>query len=143
VPQTRNKPFHKAPEFKKIRQLLRNIGEPLAKQVHICVYCAPFGVVPLELDEIYPLSQHEAVLPLDLETVQYVANQTAQYIERNNYQAVTLLNDPKLWSDTITKACKRACKSKGLAFETTDANAEANKKLLEKLEDFLRKQLSA
>ena len=28
VPQTRNKPFHKAPEFKKIRQLLRKLGEP-------------------------------------------------------------------------------------------------------------------
>lgn len=141
VPQTRNKPFHKAPEFKKIRQLLRALGKPLADQVHVAVYCAPFGVVPLELDEVYPLSQHEATLPLDLETIQYVADQTAQYIDRNNYQAVTLLNDPKLWNDTVLKACKRACKVKGLGFGTADANVEASKKLFEKLEGFLRKQL--
>ncbi len=43
VPQTRNKPFHKAPEFKKIRQLLRGLGEEIASKIHICVYCAPFG----------------------------------------------------------------------------------------------------
>ena len=62
VPQTRNKPFHKAPEMKKIRQLLRMIGEDSAAQVHVCVYAAPFGVIPLELDEVYPLSQHEVNL---------------------------------------------------------------------------------
>ena len=34
---------------------------------------APFGVVPLEFDEVYPLSQHEVALPLDAGTVEYVA----------------------------------------------------------------------
>ena len=73
VPQTRNKPYHKAPEFKKIRQLFRSLGDELTGKVHVCVYAAPFGVIPLELDEVYPLSQHEAAVPLDLETVNYVA----------------------------------------------------------------------
>ena len=93
VPQTRNKPFHRAPEFKKIRHLLRSLGEELASKIHICVYSAPFGVVPLELDEVYPLSQHEAALPLDLETVDYVASQTREYIKRTAYTGVVLLND--------------------------------------------------
>src|SRR5665648_773067 len=92
LPQTRNKPFHKAPEMKKIRQLMRILGEELAAQVHVCVYAAPFGVVPLELDEVYPLSQHETTLPLDLETVDYVAGQAAGYIQRNGYRSVVLLN---------------------------------------------------
>ena len=39
VPQTRNKPFHRAPEFKKIRHLFRSLGEELASKIHICVYC--------------------------------------------------------------------------------------------------------
>ena len=43
VPQTRNKPFHKAPEFKKIRQLFRSWVKSLSVQVHVCVYSAPFG----------------------------------------------------------------------------------------------------
>ena len=142
VPQTRNKPFHKAPEFKKIRQLLRSLGEELALKIHVCVYCAPFGVVPLELDEVYPLSQHETALPLDLETVDYVANQTREYIKRSAYEGVVLLNDAKLWQDTVKKACKSACKAKGLAFDCVDANVKGSKEILARLENILRKHLS-
>jgi 7-cyano-7-deazaguanine tRNA-ribosyltransferase len=140
VPQTRNKPFHKAPEFKKIRQLFRSLGE-LSEKIHICVYAAPFGVVPLELDEVYPLSQHELALPLDLETVDYVANQTAEYIKRSSYTGVVLLNDPKLWKDTIKKACKSACKTKGLDFDSVDADVAGSKEILARLANIFREQL--
>ena len=142
MPQTRNKPFHKAPEFKKIRQLFRSLGEELASKIHVCVYCAPFGVVPLELDEVYPLSQHEAALPLDLETVDYVASQTSEYIKRTAYRGVVLLNDAKLWKDTVKKACRSACKTKGLAFDAVDADAGGSKEILVRLENILRRQLS-
>ncbi len=142
VPQTRNKPFHRAPEFKKIRHLLRSLGGELASKIHICVYSAPFGVVPLELDEVYPLSQHEAALPLDLETVDYVASQTREYIKRTAYTGVVLLNDAKLWKDTVKKACKSACRSKGLAFDSVDADVEGSKEILVRLENILRRQLS-
>ena len=142
VPQTRNKPFHKAPEFKKIRQLFRSLGEQLSSKIHICVYAAPFGVIPLELDEVYPLSQHEVALPLDLETVDYVASQTREYIKRTVYASVVLLNDAKLWKNTVEKACKSACKAKGLAFDSVDASVEGSKEILSRLENILRKQLS-
>jgi 7-cyano-7-deazaguanine tRNA-ribosyltransferase len=142
VPQTRNKPFHKAPEFKKIRHLLRGIGEDLAEQVHVCVYAAPFGVTPLELDEVYPLSQHETSLPLDLETVDYVAAQTAEYIKRSSYQGVVLLNDKKLWDDAVKEASASACKKLGLMFDSVDANVEGTKELLTHLEEALRRQLT-
>ncbi len=128
VPQTRNKPFHKAPEFKKIRQLFRSLGKELSAQVHVCVYSAPFGLVPLELDEVYPLSQHEAAHPLDCETVDYVASQTAEYIKRSAYRSVVLLNDPKLWSDTIKKASEKACKTADLPFDSVDANVQGSKR---------------
>ena len=142
VPQTRNKPFHRAPEFKKIRHLFRCLGEELASKIHICVYAAPFGVVPLELDEVYPLSQHEAALPLDLETVDYVAGQTREYIRRTAYTGVVLLNDAKLWKDTVKKACRSACRAKGLAFDSVDADVEGSKEILIRLENILRRQLS-
>ena len=142
VPQTRNKPFHKAPEFKKIRQLFRRLGKELFVQVHVCVYSAPFGLVPLELDEVYPLSQHEVANPFDLETVDYVARQSADYIRRNSYRSVVLLNDPKLWEGAVRKACKQACREKGLAFASVEANVQGGKRVLSHLENILRKQLS-
>lgn len=139
VPQTRNKPFHKAPEFKKIRQLLRLLGPEKSSQLHVCVYAAPFGVIPLELDEVYPLSQHEIALPLDLETINYVADQVADYIQSNSYQSITLLNDSKLWEDTIKKACKQVCDSKGLTFNCVETNLVSNKDLILNLEEILSK----
>ena len=114
----------------------------LASKIHTCVYSAPFGVVPLELDEVYPLSQHEAALPLDLETVDYVASQTFEYIKRTTYGSVLLLNDAKLWKDTVKKACRSACRAKGLAFDSVDADVEGSKEILIRLENILRKQLS-
>jgi len=140
VPQTRNKPFHKAPEFKKIRQLLRSLGF-LSEQIHVCVYCAPFGVVPLELDEVYPLSQHEVALPLDLETVNYVVDQTVHYIRSHQYRNVALLNDSRLWGDTVKIAVKHVCHAKKMGFESADAHLGTSKELLAKLESIIRKQL--
>ena len=142
VPQARNKPFHKAPEFKKIRQLQRSLGKELAGQIHVCVYSAPFGVVPLELDEVYPLSQHEAAHPHDQETIQYVAEQTAEYIKRTDYQSITLLNDPKHWSDFIKKAAAKVCKTKDQPFGSVDANVQGTRETFSQLESILREQLT-
>ncbi len=142
VPQTRNKPFHKAPEMKKIRQLLRKLGEDDAALVHVCVYAAPFGVTPLELDEVYPLSQHETALPLDKETVEYVAAQTADYIKRGSYQGVVLLNDTKLWGTTVKEAAQDACTAKDMYFAAQDANMEGTREMLTHLVDAIRKGLN-
>ncbi len=142
VPQTRNKPFHKAPEFKKIRQLYRSLGKELSRQIHVCVYCAPFGLVPLELDEVYPLSQHEAAHPFDLETVDYVADQTAEYVKRSEYKSIVLLNDPKHWGDSVKKACAKACKTMDLPFGSVDANVQGSREIFSHLEIILREQLS-
>jgi predicted RNA-binding protein len=84
----------------------------------VCFYAAPFGVIPLELDEVYPLSQHETATPLDKETMAYVANEIVNYINRTNYKTVILLNDPENWNKTIYKMCKRVCQQKNIKFKT-------------------------
>jgi 7-cyano-7-deazaguanine tRNA-ribosyltransferase len=143
LPQTRNKPFHKSPEMKKIRQLLRILGPNIADQIHVAIFCAPFGIVPIELDEVYPLSQHETALPLDRETIEYVAEQTATYIKQMPYNNVTMLNDPKLWANHIKNAAKNACTEKNITFETVEANkTESSKQLVTNLKAALLKQLN-
>ena len=135
VPQTHTKPFHKAQEFKKI-------SKAVAANVHVCFYAAPFGVTPLELDEVYPLSQHETALPLDKETISYVAAQVADYIQRTHYAAVVLLHDPQLWGSSVKTACSKACQKKGTRFEQVDVKAEGTKNILTRLEMILKKKLS-
>ncbi len=142
VPQTRNKPFHKTREFKKIKQVLQRLGEKLSGSVHVCFYAAPFGLIPLELDEVYPLSQHETALPLDRETVEYVASQVSDYIKRAHYETVVLLHDSQHWGDSIRKLCRKECLKKGIRFERIDTETEGSKNILTCLEMILRKHLS-
>ncbi|MDR0461067.1 MAG: tRNA guanosine(15) transglycosylase TgtA [Nitrososphaerota archaeon] len=142
LPQTRNKPFHKAPEMKKIRQVLRVLGLELLDKVHVAVFCAPFGVVPLELDEVYPLSQHETALPLDKETIEYVAEQSVEYIRQMSYGGVTLLNDSKLWGSYIKFAVQKVCVEKSVCFEIVEAGQVSSRQLIDDLRVVLQKQLN-
>ena len=141
VPQTRDKPFHRSEEFKDARRVINRLGAEKAALVHVCFYAAPFGIVPLELDEVYPLSQHEAALPLDCEVKDYVAAQVAAYIERSNYSAVVLINDPNTWDNTVKKQCKNASRKRGIAFEHLTLGAQGTKEFLTRLETILKKNL--
>ena len=142
VPQTHNKPFHKTREFKKIKHVLQRLDKELSGYVHVCFYAAPFGLIPLELDEVYPLSQHETALPLDKETVHYVAGQVADYIKRTHYETIVLLHDSQHWDNSVKKVCSKTCLKKGIRFEHVDIKAEGSKNILTRLDMILRKHLS-
>jgi 7-cyano-7-deazaguanine tRNA-ribosyltransferase len=113
-PQTTEKPFHKSKKFREIMKNLRKDIPKKFKKMHFCFYAAPFGIIPIELDESYPLSQYEIALPLDMETKLYVAEQVAKYVERSNYKKIVLLESREIWDKTITKACRKSCKKKGI-----------------------------
>lgn len=143
TPQTRTKPFHKAVEFKKIRQVIAHVEQNLPdSKVHVCFYTAPFSVVPIELTEVYPLSQHEAAMPLDQETISHVASQVAAYIKRTNYKSVVLINDPENWNNAIQKTCKAACKNKNIPFVSLTTKMFDRKDILTPLENILKTNLS-
>ncbi len=118
LPQTRTKPFHKSKEHREILKEIQENLDAAADAVHVCTYESPFGVIPPELDEIYPLSQHEIASPLDAETIMYVAKQVTNYIEKTNYEQIILLRDPKVWRGKIMATCRRACKKKNVPFTT-------------------------
>ncbi len=116
LPQTRTKPFHKSKEHQKVlKKIQQRIGEEVDK-VHVCTYAAPFGIIPMELDEVYPLSQHEIATPLDAETIAYVAKQVADYIETTSYEKIILLQDAETWKEEIVAVCRRVCKKKKTPF---------------------------
>jgi 7-cyano-7-deazaguanine tRNA-ribosyltransferase len=126
LPQTSTKPFHKSKEHHEVlRSIQRKLGESLG-EIHVCTYAAPFGVIPIELDEVYPLSQHEIATPLDAETVDYVADQVAKYIDATNYKKVVLIENPEEWKDKITETCAQACKNKGIPFVTMQSKNQKN-----------------
>ena len=142
APQTRNKPFHKAREFHRINQIIKSLNEEEKENIHVCFYAAPFGVTPIELDEVYPLSQHETAMPLDRETIEYVAKRTAEYIKSSSYEIVVLLHESPNWADAVEKVCRKVCKQKGTEFESLSLTSDGGKEILTRLLMILKKKMS-
>ncbi len=67
-----------------------------SKNVHICTYGSPYGAVPIELSDVYPLSQTEFRSPLDSETEEYALGQILEYVSSSSYDAMVVhaTNDP-------------------------------------------------
>jgi 7-cyano-7-deazaguanine tRNA-ribosyltransferase len=139
APQTKMKPFHKSIEFRERTRHLKGMLESETNVVHICFYAAPFGVVPFELDEIYPLSQNETVTPPDSDTRNYVADQVAEYISRAHCKSVILLDDPENWGETIRKKVQAICKSRKIKFRHVEVNK--NSKITSQRLDAILQQL--
>jgi len=128
LPRFSKKPFHKA---KEVKSLVEKIHQRLGKKYamfHICVYAAPFGIIPLELDEVYPLSQHEIATPLDNETMDFVAEQVKDYIAESNYKHV-LLVEGSVWKGKISAAC-RQIKRKDLSIAVLGVKETLNESVL-------------
>ncbi len=142
VPQGKDKPFHRSEDFKDVRRAINRLGGKSAEQVHVCFYAAPFGVIPLELDEVYPLSQHEISMPLDCEVIDYVADQVSNYVKRSGYKAVVLLHDPETWGNKVKHRCQSACKKKSVVFRFLTVGAQSTKEFLANLDAILKQNLS-
>ncbi|MCW3982192.1 MAG: DUF5591 domain-containing protein, partial [Candidatus Bathyarchaeota archaeon] len=128
---------HKAEEIKQLNRRIRQ-DFPLEQElVHVCVYAAPFGVVPLELDEVYPLSQHEIATPVDLETVGYVAERVRDYLASSSYKKIVLVEDAA-WKGRVSSACNRL-KRKGLSITVLSVREKLNDKVLNDFMSTLRK----
>lgn len=117
LPQPNSKPFHRSKEYKRIfRSLSKEMGEDI-NNVDFCFYSAPFGVTPLELDGIYPLSQFEASSPLDSETINYVVKQVEDYISRKGGKCkFVVLYPTPVFRKNIIEVCRRTCKKAGIHF---------------------------
>jgi predicted RNA-binding protein len=100
------------------------------------VYAAPFGVVPLELDEVYPLSQYEIATPVDLETIEYVSKRVKEYIADSSYKKVVLVED-EAWRGKVSAACK-GFRRKGLSITVLSVKEKSDDKVLDDLMNAVR-----
>ncbi len=71
-----NRPYSGTQGFKKLR---KRGTDP---KIHYCFVAAPYGVIPVDLAETYPLSQFEMAKPLDHETIQHTVKSAVEYVEK-------------------------------------------------------------
>jgi len=102
------KPFGRAPQCRRLRKVVEEAMGGAASGVHVCFYTAPFGVVPVELSETYPLSQFEAVEPLDRESLEFAAEQVRMYVEAKGYSHVFLHRGQNDLDGLVEVGCREA-----------------------------------
>jgi 7-cyano-7-deazaguanine tRNA-ribosyltransferase len=141
LPPTKKKPFHDSKEYKAIAKEIQKKIWGKNQLLHICTYSAPFGIIPTELDDIYPLSQNLITSPFDSETLEYVAKQVVDYINKTNYKKIILLNDSQVWKRTIIMACKAICKKKKVPLLIIQEKDPWIKRTIEKLADVIYQQM--
>ena len=91
LPEPLCKPFHTSPQYKKIEKIIAS-----KPGIHVCFYSIPFGVIPLELDDVYPLSQYESCSPFNSEMKKELADSITTYIKNKKYNKKIIYPDYSL-----------------------------------------------
>lgn len=78
-----------------------------SEKTHIIRLVHPFGVVPEELREVYPLRQVQAPEKLNHGEIKTIAETLYQYLQRHGdlYKQILLFNDERRWGDLLVKTC--------------------------------------
>jgi 7-cyano-7-deazaguanine tRNA-ribosyltransferase len=135
LPPPPSKPFHRSREVKRILRAVERAVEAV-EALQFCVYAAPFGVVPLVLDEVYPLSQFEASVPLDRATEDYVINQVRTYILAGHHgcSRVVLHAEADALGTRLIHACEAACSQRSMPFHASEVTEKTwSKRAVESL----------
>jgi 7-cyano-7-deazaguanine tRNA-ribosyltransferase len=77
-------------------------------KTHLVRIVLPFGVVPEELNEVYPLRQFVAPRKFDRNEIEAAAKSIEEYLKKygTKYKRVILYNDEEVWGTSFVKACR-------------------------------------
>ena len=96
--EPKSRPFNGNQGFKKLR---KKVKDP---KVHFCFVAAPYGIIPADLAETYPLSQFEIAKPLDYETIQHTLGAVIEYIKAHPHKhMIAILNHSPLNNELLFK----------------------------------------
>ncbi len=119
VPYQNDKPYHKS---RPIRRIFQEVSEK--KDVHLSVCAAPYGVVPIEIDDIFPVSQTEMPFPADEKTVERTFESIADYITKSPYKSVIMHGRFEPCFEKLRDICRKVCKESGKSFKVSYSGIE-------------------
>ncbi len=114
------------------REICDKVGEK-GNKIHICTYSPPFGITPIELEDVYPLSQCEVSHPPDIETISHIVDQVREYINRTNYEKIIILSNANTWEEKVAETCIQTSSAKRFSCEVIKLEHGLNKDLLTNL----------
>ncbi len=132
------RPFSRAQQYSLLKRKMENgLGEA-AKDIHVCFYAQPFGVIPVELAETFPLSQFETSEPLDRETLEFTADGVAKYVAKSSHQGVVIYSGTSALDVLVEEKCRDACQGQGKELLVVSDSKPWGAKPIERLIETLR-----
>ncbi|MEM2560050.1 MAG: tRNA guanosine(15) transglycosylase TgtA [Candidatus Bathyarchaeia archaeon] len=114
IPDLEGKENRKRKYVKKIVSLVcKKYGLDLGA-IHVCFCSPPFGVIPIELSETYPLYQYEYAYPPGNEAIEYTAERILEYISATHYKRIIMLADKDSWSGRLMELCIKLSRERGV-----------------------------
>ncbi|MEM3530500.1 MAG: tRNA guanosine(15) transglycosylase TgtA [Nitrososphaerales archaeon] len=102
LPESDVKPFYKSPFYIKLTKAL---GDTL-KYIQICFLTLPFGLVPVELSDVYPLSQYVNSLKLDSYVMKRILKLTKEFIKKYPFDKIIFLNHQDAYYPILRKLAR-------------------------------------
>ena len=87
------------------------------QNVHVCLYCPPYGIVPSELEDTFPFMHTEFPEQPDVETIKAMAEAIRIYLVKNKaYQSLVFVHSNHPWQKRLGRMCAHTCRGMGLEF---------------------------
>lgn len=135
--EPKTKPFYKSKEHAQILKILDSLPEYQQKRIQIMTKSTIFGLIPFELEEVYPLSQHINLKP-DPITIKHTSKAITLYLSAHNYGK--LIIQVTAAEEESFEPIRRICSEKNIELHTLNVEDESDlKNNLELLEETLRK----
>lgn len=115
LPPLSRKPYSRN---KKVKWFLNYLFKTLGKDfsaVSMSICTATMGPAPLELDEVYPASQHEGPPSINSELIKAMAKYVTSYIDEVDCRVAVYNHDPSLGE--VYLKVKESCLKRGIVFE--------------------------
>jgi len=116
LPYPDQKPFSRSPYYDRFLKALSGIPGSALSKVSFCLYGPPFGLIPLELDQVHPLSQYEFSGP-DEPFIKWALGLASEFLRKKRYRTLVLMSDGSDFSKALEDVCRRTCLELGLSFQ--------------------------
>lgn len=134
--EPKTKPFFKSKENSEVLKLIKDFPEKQQKRFQIMTKSTIFGLVPFELEEVYPLSQHLNLKP-DPVTIQHTSKVITQYLATHNYHKVIIQLTPA--EEGSFEPIRKICQEKNIELHVLKIDETSSpKNSLKSLEEILR-----
>lgn len=116
LPEPRTKPYRRSAEHRRYQEIFERFSAKERERFHVFTVSMLFGLIPRELEDIYPLSQHEVVDEYHHESVEMISNAFEEYVSKHTYKTVVFYNNWDKYGNELIEAFRKGSDLKGIRF---------------------------